>query len=104
ELDFQPSARFVGNVSIAGNLVARHLDLIAVEHDLRSEGGTRPALAPGAMADRHARRLARRLEAHRPAHASAGLLHHLMPSSRSFLSSDKRSDQLCRLLAGVRSK
>src|SRR5688572_10205441 len=104
ELDLEPSARFVGDVSIARDFRARHLDLIAAEHDFRTEGRAGPALTPGAMADRHARRLARGLETHGAAHASVGVLHHLMPSSRSFLSSDKRSDQLCRLLAGVRSR
>src|SRR5688572_27318061 len=104
ELDFEPSARFVGDVSITRDFRTRHLDLIAAEHDFRPEGRAGPALTPGAMADRHARRLARGLEAHGAAHASAGVLHHLMPSSRSFLSSDKRSNQLCRLLAGVRSR
>src|SRR5215204_5198441 len=35
ELDLEPSARFVGDVSITRDFRARHLDLIAAEHDFR---------------------------------------------------------------------
>jgi hypothetical protein len=54
EFDFEPSPRFVGNVPIVGNLIARHFNLIVVEHDFRTKGRPGPALAPGAMANRHA--------------------------------------------------
>src|SRR5262245_56760812 len=73
EFYIEPAAGLVGGVAVARNLRAGHLHLTHVEHHFRAEGGAGPALAPQAMADGHAQRLAGRREPVRAADASAAM-------------------------------
>lgn len=80
ELEVEPSTRFIRDMPVARDALSCDLDLVTVEHGLGAEGRAGTTLAPGAMADRDARRLGGRLESHGAAHAAARPLSHCEPS------------------------
>src|SRR5437899_6565922 len=83
-------------MAVTGDLAGQRY-LGVLEHDFRAEGRAGAALAPGAMADRHACRLAGRLEPHRAADATALVVHrHAARLRRRQVDAEAAAPALCR--------